>query len=410
MAYGIRTRQLLVCPLPDRRGPCAPARVSTGDDDVAIAKPALGMVLAVVTALALGSCGGGDKTDAPAAPKSRQTVTAATIVLTALPRVVTASGTVSPWEEVPVGAESGGMVATAVYVDEGSFVRQGQPLVQMNDALLRAQMRQQEAGLESARANLARDTAALARAEELKGRGFLSQASLDTALANQRSSQANVAAAQASLSETRTRLSQATIRAPVSGQVMSRNVTRGQIVAAGTELFRVMRDGRLELDAQIPETDLPLIRAGQTAVISAEQSGQSTGTVRIVTPEVDGQTRLGVARVTLSSGSGLKAGNFARAEIDVGASPALVVPAAAIVFREGKAGVYVIGSNDAVRFVTVGTGARAGQLIAVTGAVEAGQRVVINGAGFLGEGDLVTVGTATPAPARPAAPPAATRN
>lgn len=374
---------------------------------MATAKPALGIVLALATALALGSCGGGDKKDASAAPKSRQTVTAATIVLTALPRVVTASGTVSAWEEVPVGAESGGMVATAVYVDEGSYIRQGQPMVQMNDALLRAQMRQQEASVQSARANLARDAAALERAQELKGRGFLSQASLDTALANQRASEANVAAAQASLSETRTRLSQATIRAPVSGQVMSRNVTRGQIVTAGTELFRVVRDGRLELDAQVPETDLPLIRAGQTALITAEQSGQTTGTVRIVTPGVDRQTRLGVARVTLTSGSGLKAGNFARAEIDVGASPALVVPAAAIVFREGKPGVYVIGTNDAVRFVPVATGARAGQLIAVTGAVQAGQRVVINGAGFLGEGDLVTVGTATPAPAQTAAQPTA---
>ncbi len=377
---------------------------------MAIAKPALGMVLAVAAALALAGCGGGDKKDTAASPKSRQTVTAATIVLTALPRVVNASGTVSAWEEVPVGAETGGMVATAVYVDEGRFVRQGQPLVQMNDALLRAQMRQQQAGLQLAQANLARDMAALTRAEELKGRGFLSQASLDAALANQRSSEANVAAAQASLSETRTRVSQATVRAPVSGQVLSRNVTRGQIVTAGSELFRIVRDGRLELDAQIPETDLPLVRAGQTALISAEQ-GRSTGTVRIVTPEVDGQTRLGVARVTLTSGSGLKAGNFARAQIDVGASPALVVPAAAIVFREGKAGVYVIGSNDAVRFVPVGTGARAGQLIAVTGAVQAGQRVVINGAGFLGEGDLVTVGTATPAPAQPAAQPAdTTRN
>ena len=371
---------------------------------MAIAKPALGMVLAVTAALALAGCGGGDKKDGSAAPRSRQTVTAATIVLTALPRVVSASGTVSAWEEVPVGAETGGMVATAVYVDEGSFVRRGQPLVQMNDALLRAQMRQQEAGVESAGANLARDQAALGRAEELKGRGFLSQASLDTALANQRSSEANVAAARASLSETRTRLSQATVRAPVSGQVISRNVTRGQIVMAGTELFRLVRDGRLELDAQVPETDLPLIRAGQTAVITAEQSGQTTGRIRIVTPEVDSQTRLGVARVTLAQGSGLKAGNFARAEIDVGAMAALVVPSAAIVFREGKAGVYVIGPNAAVRFVPVITGERVGQLIAVTGGVQAGQRVVINGAGFLGEGDLVTVGTEAPAPARPAAP------
>src|SRR3989344_3341022 len=120
----------------------------------------------------------------------------------------------------------------------------------MNDALLRAQVRQQQAAVQTAEANAARDDAALARAQELKERGFLSQASLDTALANQRASQANVAAARAALAETQTRLSQATPRAPVAGLVISRSVTRGQIVAAGTELFRIVRDGRLALDAR----------------------------------------------------------------------------------------------------------------------------------------------------------------
>jgi multidrug efflux pump subunit AcrA (membrane-fusion protein) len=77
-------------------------------------------------------------------------------------------------------------VATGVYVDEGQYVRQGQALVQLNDALLRAQLSQQQAGVQTAEANLSRDEAALARSQELKERGFLSQASLDTALANQR--------------------------------------------------------------------------------------------------------------------------------------------------------------------------------------------------------------------------------
>ena len=102
----------------------------------------------------------------------------------------------SAWEEVPVGAETGGLVATAGYVEEGSSVRQGQPLVQLNDALLRAQLRQQQAGVQTAQANLSRDEAALTRSQELKERGFLSQASLDTALANQRASSANLASAQ----------------------------------------------------------------------------------------------------------------------------------------------------------------------------------------------------------------------
>ena len=371
---------------------------------MAIAKPALGMVLAVVTALTLAGCGGGDKKDAAAAPKSRQTVTAAPIVLTALPRVVSASGTVSAWEEVPVGAETGGMVATAVYVDEGRFVRQGQPLVQMNDALLRAQMRQQEASVQSARANLARDLAALARAEELKGRGFLSQASLDTALANQRSSEANVAAAQASLSETRTRLAQATIKAPVSGQVISRSVTRGQIVGAGAELFRIVRDGRLELDAQVPETELALVRAGQTAVISSDQVGETTGRVRIVTSEVDAANRLGTARISMTGGA-FRPGMFARARIQVGDQPAVTVPTASVLYRENRAGVFVMSGDSRVRFQPVTVLSRAADQTAVSG-LTGGSRVVVAGAGFLGDGDRVTVAAAprAVAPVRAVAP------
>src|SRR5690606_9843780 len=225
---------------------------------------------------------------------------------------------ISAWEEVPVGAETGGLTATAVYVDEGRYVQQGAPLVQLNDALLKAQLRQQQAAVQTAEANAARDDAALARAEELKERGFLSQASLDTALANQRSSQANLSAARAALAETQTRLSQATIRAPVSGLVISRSVTRGQIVSPGTELFRIVRDGRLELDAQVPETDLGFVRSGQSAVVASDQVGETTGTVRIVTPEVDPQTRLGVARISLAGGSGFRPGMFARARIDAG--------------------------------------------------------------------------------------------
>jgi RND family efflux transporter MFP subunit len=355
----------------------------------------------------LAACGGHSE-DAAATTdeaRGRQTVTAATVRLVNLPRVLTASGSVSPWEEVPVGAETGGLVATAVYVDEGAYVRQGQPLVQLNDSVLRAQVRQQEAQVATARANLARDEAALARAQELKERGYLSQASLDTATANQRAAAAALQSAEAALSEQRTRLSQTVIRAPVSGRIISRSVTRGQIVQAGTELFRMVRDGRLELDAQVPEADLPLVRAGQTATIVSEEAGSVVGTVRIVTPEVDPQTRLGVARVALPENAALRPGMFARAEINVGAQPAFVVPSSSIVYREGKAGVYVIGANDAVAFRAVSTGTRQGDDLAVTG-LRAGERVVVSGAGFLGDGDRVTVGTARPAAASAAAAPA----
>ena len=332
-----------------------------------------GVALTATLAL-LAACGGGKEDAAKKAQQEQaaagQTVTAATATLTSLRRKVSASGSVSAWEEVPVGAETGGLTAVGLYVDEGSYVRQGQPLVQMNDVLLRAQLRQQQAAVQTAEANVARDDAAL--------------------------------------SETQTRVNQATIRAPVSGLIISRSVTKGQIISAGSELFRMVRDGRLELDAQVPETELPLVRAGQGAVITSEQAnGPVSGSVRIVTPQVDAQTRLGIARVTLSPGSGLRPGMFARAEIDVGDAPALTIPAAAVVFREGKPGVYLIAANNTVRFTPVTTGDRSGQTVVITNGLQAGARVVVQGAGFLGDGDHVTVSAAPAAAAPAAAAPAA---
>lgn len=360
--------------------------------------------LATAAALTLAACGdhGGDKSGAEKPGASRQTVTAATATSVALARVIVASGTVSAWEEVPVGAETGGLTAVGVYVDEGSYVRQGQVLVKLNDALLQAQLRQQQAGVQTAEANAARDDAALGRAQELKARGFLSQASLDTALANQRASQANLASARASLSETRTRLAQSEIKAPVSGLIISRSVTKGQIVSAGTELFRMVRDGRLELDAQVPETDLPALRAGQTATITSNEGAATSGTIRIVTPEVDAQTRLGLARITLSPGSGLKPGMFARASINAGARPTTVVPTGAVLYRNNKSGVFVLDAQNAAHFRPVTVLSRRDDQTSVNG-IEPGVRVVVQGAGFLNEGDRVTVAAA---PAGSAAAPA----
>lgn len=366
--------------------------------------PAL-LLAAAAAALTLSACGGHGDDKSKAGEKSgasRQTVSVATATEVALPRVIVASGSVSAWEEVPVGAETGGLTAVGVYVDEGSYVRQGQVLVKLNDALLQAQLRQQQAGVQTAEANAARDDAALARAQELKQRGFLSQASLDNALADQRASQANLASARASLSETRTRLAQSEIKAPVSGLIISRSVTKGQIVAAGTELFRMVRDGRLELDAQVPETDLPALRAGQTATITSNEGVATSGTIRIVTPEVDAQTRLGLARITLSPGSDLKPGMFARASINAGAQPTTVVPTGAVLYRNNKSGVFVLDAQAAAHFRPVTVLSRRDDQTSVSG-VEPGVRVVVQGAGFLNEGDKVTIAPA-PAVASAAAP------
>lgn len=360
--------------------------------------PACAVLLGLLAAC--GGHGGDEKADGAQSGASSQTVTVATAQTQSLPRTVTASGTVSAWEEVPVGAETGGLTATAVLVDEGAYVRQGQPLVQLNDALLRAQLAQQEAAVESAEANAEREDGDLARARELRERGFLAQASLDMAISEQRAAQAQLASARAALSETRTRLNQTTIRAPVAGLVISRSVTRGQIVQPGEELFRMVRDGRLELDARLPETELGLIRPGQSASVASDGVGSATGSVRIVTPEVNPDTRLGVARIALTGNSGLRPGMFARARIDVGAQETVAVPTPAVLYRNNRAGVFVLGAGDAVAFRPVTVLSRDDRLTAVDG-LDAGVRVVVSGAGFLSDGDRVRVATAPPATGAP---------
>ena len=187
----------------------------------------------------------------------------------------------------------------------------------------------------------------------------------------------------------------------MAGRIISRSVTKGQIVSAGTELFRMVRDGRLELDARVPETELSLVRAGQSATVSSDQIGDTPGRVRIVTPEVNAESRLGVARVSISGGN-FRPGMFARARIDVGARPAVTVPTPAVLYRENNAGVFVMQADNRVRFQPVTVVARQNDRTSVDG-LAAGTRVVVEGAGFLGDGDRVTLAGARRAAPNPAA-------
>ncbi|WP_346764919.1 efflux RND transporter periplasmic adaptor subunit [Caulobacter sp. 602-2] len=363
---------------------------------------ALALVL-TVSAAGLAACGKDKKAEAKAKkPIAAQTVSVSPVAVLPLPRVINASGTISAWEEVPVGAETGGLTATAVNAEEGQFVRQGQVLVALNDTLLRAQLRQQDASVTSARATLAEAEASLKRSRELLAKGFLSQASLDTATARQATAAAQVAAAEAARGETAARVAQASIRAPVSGLIVRRSVTKGQIVSAGSELFRIVRDGRMELDAELPETDLGLVKAGMAAVITSEQVGKADGAVRIVTSEVDPQTRLGVARIALTAMGAFRPGMFARAQIQAGDQASPVVPSAAILYRQNQPGVFMVDRNRKAQFRKVAIVARTGDVTAVTG-VAAGEEVVVQGAGFLGDGDAVRVAVHQPAPTLSAA-------
>lgn len=291
------------------------------------------------------------------------------------PVAISGSGTVSAWQEAPIAAEVGGLTAVALLVDEGQSVAKGQPLLKMNDVLLQAELKQSQASANQSQK-------AYNRAKELYDKGFLSAAALEQAEASQQVTSAALATAQ-------TRLSQATIRAPIAGVISSRKAVLGQIIQPGAELFRIIRDGRIELNLEVVESDLHLLRAGMGATVTNETTGQVSGSVRIVTPMVDPATRLGYARISVPWSSGLRPGMFATGRIDAGSQTVMTVPQSAIVYVGNSPAVYVVGADNKAHMHKVVLGEHLGKDVVIKDGALPGDRVVTTGAGFLNDGDNV---------------------
>lgn len=354
----------------------------------------LTVVVSAVSALALGmgldACSKKDGKDAKpdgakaaavsTAPGHASLVSYAVVGETMAPITVSGTGTVAAWQEVPVGAETGGLTAVALLVDEGAFVKQGQPLLKMDDVLLRAQLKQASASYDQA-------NKAYARSQTLFKQGYLSAAALDNA-------QANMLTTQAAMETAQTQVSLATVKAPVSGIVISRKAVLGQIVQQGAELFRIVRDGRVELNMEVVESDLHALAPGMPATVTSQSTGPVTGTVRIVTAMVDPNTRLGYARISVPWASGLRPGMFAQGSVDAGSQAALMIPQSAIVYSENLPGVYRVGAANKVAFTKVTLGSQQGKNVAVREGLSAGDKVVTTGAGFLNSGDTVQLATA----------------
>ncbi len=311
----------------------------------------------------------------PAANTHASTVNYAVVGEISAPMAITGTGTVSPWQDVPVGAETGGLTAVALLVDEGQTVTQGQPLLKMDDVLLQAQLKQ-------AQANATQAQKAYNRSKQLFDQGYLSAAGLEQSEASQQTTAAALTTAQ-------TQLSLATVRAPVAGVITSRKAVLGQIVQQGAELFRIVRDGRVELNMEVVESDLHHIAPGMTATVSSESTGPVTGTVRIVTPMVDPSTRLGYARISVPWSSGLRPGMFAQGRIDAGTQTVMTVPQSAIVYSQNAPAAFVVGADNKARLHKVTLGDHVAKDVVIKDGLQPGDRVVTTGAGFLNDGDTV---------------------
>ncbi|MBS0333740.1 MAG: efflux RND transporter periplasmic adaptor subunit [Proteobacteria bacterium] len=321
-----------------------------------------------------------------------------------------ASGDLVPREEAAVLPEVAGYRVSRVLADVGDMVKKGQTLVELDPALLQAQLAQAEANAAQAQANAQQAADQANRVKDLDNAGVLSQEAIDQRRFQARAAQAGAAAQAAALKDLRTRLSKMNVTAPVSGVVLERTVRPGDMSSlGGTPWFRLARDNEIELAAQLSEDDLAKIRPGQHAQVTLPSGLSVPGVVRLVSPQVDNATKLGIVRVHLPVNRDIRAGGYGRAVFDEVSGSVLAAPETAVRYDADGASVMVVGADNRVHHVAVVTGQRGGGYVQLIKGPPAGSRIVENAAAFLLDGDLIkpadASGALTPTPAGAAAPP-----
>lgn len=359
----------------------------------------------------------------PPAPETAAPTAPAITVTVAEPRLmrdrVLATGLIGAVEQVLVAPLVEGQQIEALLADVGDRVSEGKVLARLSKSSLELQRSQLAASLAAANSAIAQAEAqeiearasadeanrAAERALKLKDQGSASQVALDRANAaaisgNARASmatqalesaRANLAAVTAQLANVDLMLARTEVKAPVAGEITARNAQVGAIAsAAGQPMFTLIRDGALEMRAEVADSDLLRLAPGQTATLRLTSEGSSlTGTIRLVEPAIDAATRMGRVRISLDPAAILRQGLFAEAEILVAERQTLAVPVSAIGTDHGQASVMLV-QGDIVRRQPVTTGIRDSGWVEITQGLAPGDRIVAKAGAFVRDGDRIT--------------------
>jgi len=308
-----------------------------------------------------------------------------------LPVSTRANGNVAAWQEASIGTEANGLRLAEVRVNVGDVVKRGQVLATFAPESMQVDLLQTRAAVAEAEATLGDAAANAERAKALRATGALSEATINQYVTAERTARARLDAQRAALQARQIRVGQTAVVAPDAGVISSRSATVGAVLPAGQELFRLIRQGRLEWRAEVSSSDLAQIKPGARVMVTPAGGAPIAGSVRMVAPTVDPQTRNGIVYVDLPVPGSARAGMFARGEFEVGSATALTLPQSAVQLREGFSYVFKVGPDNKVTQAKIDTGRRFGDRIEVTGGLGADARVVAMGGGFLAEGDTVRI-------------------
>ena len=347
------------------------------------------------TALFTSKSGAADDKKTPPV-KAALTVTTVQPLQSSLPLKLPANGTVVAWQEAIIGSEANGLRLVDVKVNVGDRVAKGQVLASFATEQVNAEVAQAQASFAEAQAN-ALDAAGNAdKARTLQASGALSEQQINQYSTADKTAKARLEAANAMLLVQQVRLRQTGVVAPDSGVISSRSATVGAVVGSGTELFKMIRGGRLEWRAEVTSSEMAGIKPGTTATVTAASGAVVMGKVRMIAPTVDSVTRNALVYVDLPANANIKAGMYARGEFELGSSSVLSLPQQALVLRDGFTYAMRLESGNKVRQVKLQTGRRAGDAVEIVKGAKTGEQFVASGAAFLADGDLVKVVTAQP--------------
>ncbi|WP_105400352.1 efflux RND transporter periplasmic adaptor subunit [Neorhizobium sp. T7_12] len=340
---------------------------------------------------------------------------------------VIATGTVRPVEEVYVQPLVDALSIKTLNADVGDEVKADSVLATLNDdalilekSQLQANKAKAEAGLAQykaqvieAEANLAdakrqRDrtqrlsqsgTSTVSQLEQANALVEVSDAKLNAAKQAVAVGQSDIKVVDAQIEDINLKLARTGVKAPVGGIISVRNAKVGAIASGtGNPLFTIIKDSAIELVADLSETDIQKIKAGQKAIVTvAGGKVKIAGKVRLVSPTVDPVTRLGAVHIIIDDKSGARSGMYASAEIVIAETNALALPLSAVTTgRDGSTARKV--EDNVVKQVKIETGIQDGGFVQVVSGLTAGDIVVAKAGAFVRDGDKIA-----PVPAEPAA-------
>jgi HlyD family secretion protein len=351
------------------------------------------LVLVIAIAIARHYMQPAAPTAAAAQQAQQPLVTASAPGIKAVRSTVSFTGTIHARYDMPISAEGESGRITAVLVEAGDRVKQGQVLVRIDQSILRPQLNRLAASLEEAKAQAALTASEYQRAQLVGAAGALSAEEIARREAIAVTDEAKVRVAAAQLAEAQARLGKTEIRAPASGVVLTRNVEVGQTASPGGEpLFRLARDGEVEMRGQVAERDLASLSVDQTAQVYL--TGVDTpfeGKVRLLGAIIDPSSRLGEIRVSLKPHNLLRPGAFARGEVVVGAAQRPVLPQTAVLSDSQGTFVLIVNAESKAERRAVRVASTVPEGLVIAEGLNGDERVITTAGAFLRQGETVKV-------------------